>query len=848
MKTVAMAVVGVLIVIVGGVAIFVSTFDAKSYVGLAVDRVKQATGRDLKIAGSVDLRIFPLPYLSVADVSFSNHADGSRPHMASLKKLEVEVALMPLLTGSVEVKRLVLVEPDILLETDAKGRGNWEFGDKPSSSASAPAAGSAGPAKLPRFDLVRLEKATVTYRDGRANRVEILKVDRLDASLRGAGEPLEVDLKADYNERAIELKGKLPSLDQLTGGKALPADLKLAVAGKGREPVKAEFSGTVDGAQSSGAGRLVVTAKTLTDILAAVPVAIDLPFKLPEAGPVAFEFKGTGSPEKIAAEALKLQIADTKLDYAGSIGAKTHAVQGTLSLMAKSVAELGKLAGQSLPDIGPVELSTKLDASQKSVTVDGLKARAGETRLEASGTVTPADLGVSGSLSLTSPSLTELGKLAGQSLPGSGAVNVALKANRSGNTVNLDQIQAKLGNNDLGGRGGMTLGGPRPKVVADFKSSRIALAELLPPSPTAAKPSSPPARPADGRVLPNDPLPFGLLKAADAQVKLSVTEFSNADLVLKDVVVQVNLAEGTLKIDELAAVFADGRLKATGTIDARQANATRLSLNGESKGLDLGRVLRDFQITDAVTAKSDARFRLDGTGTSIRAIAASLDGQVVIDVGDGTLKNKYLDLLAGDIVGKVLPWAQKQEDAKLNCILLRTDIQKGMAEAKVVLMDTSNASFTSTGKIDLKDEKLDLRVVPQPKQASLLSAAPPIVVGGTFASPSVLPDAAALARGAVGAVAGVVGAPAAGIGAVVGAIAGGTTGAATGKGDAPSCADARVAMNDPAARMPQRPAPSAAPPAGQAAPPAASQTPAQPPAQGGNPLQQIPGIGNIFRR
>ena len=60
--------------------------------------------------------------------------------MVRLKVLEIEVKLFPLLFGNIQVKRLILVEPDILLETDRKGRGNWEldFGkEKKSKDASA---------------------------------------------------------------------------------------------------------------------------------------------------------------------------------------------------------------------------------------------------------------------------------------------------------------------------------------------------------------------------------------------------------------------------------------------------------------------------------------------------------------------------------------------------------------------------------------------------------------------------------------------------------------------------------------------------------------------------------------
>ena len=55
--------------------------------------------------------------------------------MARLKGLQAELKIWPLLRGSVEVDRFVLVEPEFHLEVDAAGRPNWALG--------APATGEA---------------------------------------------------------------------------------------------------------------------------------------------------------------------------------------------------------------------------------------------------------------------------------------------------------------------------------------------------------------------------------------------------------------------------------------------------------------------------------------------------------------------------------------------------------------------------------------------------------------------------------------------------------------------------------------------------------------------------------
>jgi len=47
--------------------------------------------------------------------------------LAKIKRLKVEVALLPLIRGNIDVKQLILIEPDILIETDPSGKSNLDF-------------------------------------------------------------------------------------------------------------------------------------------------------------------------------------------------------------------------------------------------------------------------------------------------------------------------------------------------------------------------------------------------------------------------------------------------------------------------------------------------------------------------------------------------------------------------------------------------------------------------------------------------------------------------------------------------------------------------------------------------
>ena len=112
----------IILVPLAGVAVFALTFDPDSAKPRIEQAVKQATGRDLALNGRLGLKWSLWPTLEARDVALANVAGGSRPQMITLDRLEAQVALLPLLSRRVEIDRLMLVRPDILLETDAQGR------------------------------------------------------------------------------------------------------------------------------------------------------------------------------------------------------------------------------------------------------------------------------------------------------------------------------------------------------------------------------------------------------------------------------------------------------------------------------------------------------------------------------------------------------------------------------------------------------------------------------------------------------------------------------------------------------------------------------------------------------
>ncbi len=199
--------------VVAGVAILKS-MDFNQYRGLITDEVKSITGRELTIAGDLDLDLSFNPAITVEGVTFANAAWGSVPVMAKLKRLEVEAQLLPLLSGDIRVNRIVLIGLDALLEAETEKVADG------------------GPGPLPAVQNVLIQDISLTYRDGRSGEKTVFGLDRLVIGSAGLESPLKLELAGAFNDVDFAAAGRLGSVMRLTeGGAPFPVVLGATVLG-----------------------------------------------------------------------------------------------------------------------------------------------------------------------------------------------------------------------------------------------------------------------------------------------------------------------------------------------------------------------------------------------------------------------------------------------------------------------------------------------------------------------------------------------------------------------------------------------------------------------------------------
>ena len=199
------AVVALLLI---GAAIAIKTLDPNRFVAPLAARIKAATGRELSVHGPIEYKLSLTPKVVLPDVAFENAPWSKTRQMLTAKRIEAQVALLPLLSRRFDVIDFILVEPVITLETDAGGRGNWEFGPPPVTTGAA-ASTASNPATTTAFGIGNFEirQGTLTYRDGATGKLTSASIERMSMRARDMSAPIAIDFRGRIDDVPIAVAG-----------------------------------------------------------------------------------------------------------------------------------------------------------------------------------------------------------------------------------------------------------------------------------------------------------------------------------------------------------------------------------------------------------------------------------------------------------------------------------------------------------------------------------------------------------------------------------------------------------------------------------------------------------------
>jgi uncharacterized protein involved in outer membrane biogenesis len=360
LTTAAVVFVGLLVAIYA----FLCLYDFNKFKPTIARTVKDATGRELTIAGNIEFELGLRPTLVVEDARFQNAAWSSKPDLARVKRLEVQIAVLPLITGKFDFTHLVLVEPNVIVEFDRTGTSNFAFDAAGESAAESKI--------LPPpliFSDVLIEKGLFTYKDARSDIEFSIRIDRLEAEIPGFDKSLQIDFKGAFDDLPFALNGTVgPIWAWVEPGYVLPANITVAAGGatadvKGELRDPTHFKGLAFTIAAEGASTAAVAKLAgLTDIpeLGAFKLAADI-----------------ADPQgSLAAENLDIQIGSEALVAVSITGdiKNVPALQGMkldVTAQGQDTANLTQLGLPLLPRKGPFKVTADISDPETNVFAAG---------------------------------------------------------------------------------------------------------------------------------------------------------------------------------------------------------------------------------------------------------------------------------------------------------------------------------------------------------------------------------------------------------------------------------------------------------------------------------------------
>lgn len=347
-----------------------------------------------------------------------------------------------------------------------------------------------------------------------------------------------------------------------------------------------------------------------------------------------------------------------------------------LELRAPDTAELLRAA-----DITPPKLASRLGALALDGGLDGgyedlnfsLYARAAGNHLQVAGNL--ADISGGGrynlAFDLTNPSFAALAKLlSGAAYEGEEVGEVRIKGRLAGDATaaSVSDLILALGKTHINGTADVELGGPVPVVRADLKAGLLDAGLFVGGVSANQAPiesgesaggggATANSDPANQRDSPRAPRqagqwsrePFDLSPLSEIEADISIQaeailagayRFDQAELKLR-------IAGGALEINSLRGRIFDGLLEAQGRL--ADAQPPQLNLALKLNDMDIAQASHQAAQTVAVTGRTSLDGRFASAGYSEFDLVSALQGDAILNAGNGTVEGIDLRVLSDQL-------------------------------------------------------------------------------------------------------------------------------------------------------------------------------------------------------
>ncbi|MDH3274666.1 MAG: AsmA family protein [Gammaproteobacteria bacterium] len=345
---------------------FFLLFDANDFRDDFAAQVKKTTGRELTIAGDIELSLFPWLAIDIGETHLGNAEGFSDEPFVSFNQARLSVRIMPvLLRREVSIGTALLDGLDLNLEIARNGRSNWqELIDVSEAKGPAPQEDETG---APALDIasINIRNASVRYTDNQAGESYRLTNLNLSSGRVAEGEPLPLSTAFDFEMQPADISGGLEMEAVASAGPTSGtigfSDVEISVLGIDISANVEPFSYVDDAIPTA---LIQVKEFSLKELMAQMNVEPPLTADPDAMNKVLINATVQFRPEAIALKELDLVLDDTT--FTGDLALASDAA-GTISVnLSGDSINLDRYmapadeAGAESEDVAPVEVPADL--------------------------------------------------------------------------------------------------------------------------------------------------------------------------------------------------------------------------------------------------------------------------------------------------------------------------------------------------------------------------------------------------------------------------------------------------------------------------------------------------------
>ncbi len=194
---------------------------------------------------------------------------------------------------------------------------------------------------------------------------------------------------------------------------------------------------------------------------------------------------------------------------------------------------------------------------------------------------------------------------------------------------------------------------------------------------------------------------------------------------------QASLESGRLKIEPLKVQLPGGKIEMMASIKPGAAES-EADLRVEIKNFDIGIMVRRSKPDSDMEGLVNLDLDVQSTANTIPELMSNGNGYLDFSGNLDNFGAGIIDLWAVNLVAAIVSGAEK-EKSELNCAVGRWSMTEGLLQSDAFFMDTSKIRICAEGTVNLKDQRVDIKVKPRAKRAEFFSLATPLEVHGSFA-------------------------------------------------------------------------------------------------------------------